>query len=153
VRTIGIKTATRFTRAELGAKPDEKVYFKVNTIDIHGVVSRTSGRSPIRQFTNEVPAPDAFAATYLRTSDVLTMHWKVDSAAVVGRGNVLGYEFEYIWPGTTTWAHFDSPIVGATQAAFSLANVPSGGMTVRIRSIGWPGQAYSEWTTPIVIRK
>jgi hypothetical protein len=153
VRTIGIKTATRFTRAELGAKPDEKVYFKVNTIDIHGVVSRTSGRSPIRQFTNEVPAPDAFAATYLRTSDVLTMHWKVDSAAVVGRGNVLGYEFEYIWPGTTTWTHFDSPIVGVTQAAFSLANVPAGGMTVRIRSIGWPSQAYSAWTTPIVIRK
>jgi hypothetical protein len=109
--------------------------------------------SPTRQFTDTVPTPDAFAATYERSSDVLTIKWKQPNGAEVGGDNVMGYEFEYIWPGTTTWTHFDSPIVGATQAAFSLANVPSGGMTVRIRSIGWPGQAYSGWTIPIGIRK
>jgi len=153
VRTIGIKTAARFSRSELGAQLNERVNFSVKTIDIHGVKSRPSGVSPTRQFTDTVPTPDAFAATYERSSDVLTIKWKQPNGAEVGGDNVMGYEFEYIWPGTTTWTHFDSPIVGATQAAFSLANVPSGGMTVRIRSIGWPGQAYSAWTTPIVIKK
>ena len=167
VRTIGIKTAARFTPSELGARrgtglwglpylPNDWVRFKVRTIDIHGNKSRASSWSPARQFTDALPAPDAFAATYERTSDVLIMKWKKPDA--FGTYNVLGYELEYIWPGDSTWTHFDV-IVGRTQAAYpyqatySLEKFLAARMTVRIRSIGWPGQEYSAWTPSITITK
>ena len=71
-----------------------------------------------------------------------------------GGANVGGYDFAYMWPGSTTWTQLGSPLSYASESAvFSLENVPRGTFKVRIRSIGWPDKLYSEWTTTRSVRK
>lgn len=138
----------RLSRDEIGAAENDVVQFRVSTLSTSGKRSAASAPSPQRQFTNALPAPTDFAATYEPTNGYLTMTWNAPSASLQGGRNVGGYEFLYLWPGYNTWTNLGSPI-GTDRngrAVFDLINVPKGIFQVKIRSIGWPGQTYSEFT-------
>lgn len=152
--TSGTRTAIRLTTKSLGTKAGDIVRFRVITVPVYGADSRASNPSPRRQQTNAVPSPTDFAATYDAVSDYLTMTWKNPPITTDGGANVGGYEFAYMWPGSTTWTQLGSPLsYDSERAVFSLENVPRGTFRVRIRSIGWPDSLYSDWTMTRSIRK
>ena len=138
----------RFTRDEVGAAENDVVQFRVSTLSTSGKRSAASTPSSQRQFTNALPAPTDFAATYEASNGYLTMTWNPPSASLPGGRNVGGYEFSYTWPGQNTWTILGSPIGtgGSRGAVFDLVNVPKGEFKVKIRAMGWPGQIYSEFT-------
>ena len=150
----GTRTAIRLTTKSLGTKPGDIVRFRVITVPVYGADSRASAPSPRRQQTDAVPAPTDFAATYDAVTDYLTMTWKNPAITTNGGANVGGYEFAYMWPGSTTWTQLGSPLsYDSERAVFSLENVPRGTFRVRIRSIGWPDSLYSDWTVTRSVRK
>ena len=152
--TSGARTAIRLTTKSLGTKSGDIVRFRVITVPVYGADSRASNPSPRRQQTNSVPAPTDFAATYDAVTDYLTMTWKNPAITVNGGANVGGYDFAYMWPGSTTWTQLGSPLsYDAERAVFSLENVPRGTFKVRIRSISWPDSLYSDWTMTRSVRK
>ena len=152
--TTGTRTAIRLTTKSLGTKAGDIVRFRVITVPTYGADSRASNPSPRRQQTNTVPAPGDFAATYDALTDYLTMTWKNPAITTSGGANVGGYEFAYMWPGSTTWTQLGSPLsYDSERAVFSLENVPRGTFKVRIRSIGWPDSLYSDWTLTRSVRK
>lgn len=152
--TSGSRTAIRLTTKSLGTKSSDIVRFRVITVPVYGADSRASNPSPRRQQTNAVPAPTDFAATYDAVTDYLTMTWKNPAITTTGGANVGGYDFAYMWPGSTTWTQLGSPLsYDAQRAVFSLENVPRGTFKVRIRSIGWPDSLYSDWTVTKSVRK
>ena len=152
--TTGTRTAIRLTTKSLGTKAGDIVRFRVITVPTYGADSRASNPSPRRQQTNTVPAPNDFAATYDALTDYLTMTWKNPAITTNGGANVGGYEFAYMWPGSTTWTQLGSPLsYDPERAVFSLENVPRGTFKVRIRSIGWPDSLYSDWTLTRSVRK
>ena len=152
--TTGTRTAFRLTTKSLGTKAGDIVRFRVITVPTYGADSRASNPSPRRQQTNAVPAPTEFAATYDAVTDYLTMTWKNPAITTNGGANVGGYEFAYMWPGSTTWTQLGSPLsYDSERAVFSLENVPRGTFKVRIRSIGWPDSLYSDWTMTRSVRK
>lgn len=152
--TTGTRTAIRLTTKSLGTKAGDIVRFRVFTVPVYGADSRASNPSPRRQQTNAVPAPTDFAATYDAVTDYLTMTWKNPVITVNGGANVGGYDFAYMWPGSTTWTQLGSPLsYDSERAAFSLEEVPRGTFKVRIRSIGWPDSLYSDWTMTRSVRK
>ena len=152
--TSGARTAIRLTTKSLGTKAGDIVRFRVFTVPTYGADSRASNSSPRRQQTNAVPAPTDFAATYDAVTDYLTMTWKNPAITTTGGANVGGYDFAYMWPGSTTWTQLGSPLsYDSERAVFSLDNVPRGTFKVRIRSIGWPDSLYSDWTMTRSVRK
>ena len=152
--TSGARTAIRLTTKSLGTKAGDIVRFRVITVPVYGADSRASNPSPRRQQTDAVPAPTDFAATYDAVTDYLTMTWKNPVITVNGGANVGGYDFAYMWPGSTTWTQLGSPLsYDSERAVFSLENVPRGTFKVRIRSIGWPDSLYSDWTMTRSVRK
>ena len=152
--TTGTRTAIRLTTKSLGTKAGDIVRFRVITVPTYGADSRASNPSPRRQQTNTVPAPTDFAATYDAVTDYLTMTWKNPAITTNGGANVGGYEFAYMWPGSTTWTQLGSPLsYDSERAVFSLENVPRGTFKVRIRSISWPDSLYSDWTVTRSVRK
>ena len=152
--TSGARTAIRLTTKSLGTKSGDIVRFRVITVPVYGADSRASNPSPRRQQTNAVPAPTDFAATYDAVTDYLTMTWKNPAITVNGGANVGGYDFAYMWPGSTTWTQLGSPLsYDSERAVFSLENVPRGTFKVRIRSISWPDSLYSDWTMTRSVRK
>jgi hypothetical protein len=152
--TSGSRTAIRLTTKSLGTKSGDIVRFRVITVPVYGADSRASNPSPRRQQTDAVPAPTDFAATYDAVTDYLTMTWKNPVITVNGGANVGGYDFAYMWPGSTTWTQLGSPLsYDSERAVFSLENVPRGTFKVRIRSIGWPDSLYSDWTMTRSVRK
>lgn len=152
--TSGTRTSIRLTTKSLGTKAGDIVRFRVFTVPVYGADSRASNPSPRRQQTNAVPPPADFAATYDAVTDYLTMSWKNPAITTNGGANVGGYEFAYMWPGSTTWTLLGSPLsYDSERAVFSLENVPRGTFRVRIRSIGWPDSLYSDWTVTRSVRK
>lgn len=152
--TSGARTAIRLTTKSLGTKSGDIVRFRVITVPVYGADSRASNPSPRRQQTNSVPAPTDFAATYDAVTDYLTMTWRNPAITVNGGANVGGYDFAYMWPGSTTWTQLGSPLsYDSERAVFSLENVPRGTFKVRIRSISWPDSLYSDWTMTRSVRK
>lgn len=152
--TSGSRTAIRLTTKSLGTKVGDIVRFRVFAVPVYGADSRASNPSPRRQQTDAVPAPTDFAATYDAVTDYLTMTWKNPAITTNGGANVGGYDFAYMWPGSTTWTQLGSPLsYDAQRAVFSLENVPRGTFRVRIRSIGWPDSLYSDWTVTKSVRK
>ena len=152
--TSGTRTALRLTAKSLGTKSGDIVRFRVITVPVYGADSRASNASPRRQQTDSVPAPSDFAATYDTVTDYLTMTWKNPAITNRGGANVGGYDFAYMWPGSTTWTQLGSPLsYDSERSVFSLENVPRGTFKVRIRSIGWPDSLYSDWTVTRSIRK
>ncbi|MDD2818606.1 MAG: hypothetical protein PHN51_07415 [Candidatus Nanopelagicales bacterium] len=146
----------RLTREQVGADEFDTVEFRVSTLSTSGKRSRPSPESPRRQFTNELPAPVNVNATYDSSLGWMTITWAAPDTAVPGGRNVMGYEFSYQWPGSTSWTTFGDPVgskVGSTSAVFDLVNVPKGVLNVRIRSVGWPGQIYSAYSSPIGVVK
>jgi hypothetical protein len=155
VTTSNKVPSKRLTREQVGANENDLVVFRVSTLSTSGKRSRPSPQSPQRQFTNALPVPVNFNATYSSVTDYLTMSWTIPSPSLPGGSNVIAYEFSYMWPGSTTWTVLGDPIgTGArVTSIFSLANVPKGAFNVRIRAMGWPGQTYSDFTTPLAVVK
>lgn len=152
--TRGTRTVFELSAKSLGTKANDIVRFRVITMPVYGADSRASTPSSRRQQTNSVPAPTDFAATYDAVTDYLTMTWKNPTITTRGGAKVGGYDFSYRWPGSNTWTELGTPLSYESQkAVFSLANVPRGTFSVRIRSIGWPDKLYSEWTTTRSVRK
>jgi len=153
--TSNLGPAKRLTREQVGANENDLVMFRVSTLSTSGKRSTPSPQSPQRQFTNALPVPVSFNATYSSTTDYLTMSWTIPPASLPGGRNVVGYEFSYMWPGATVWSVWGNPIdAGAGPTSiFSLSIVPKGVLNVRIRAVGWPGQIYSDFTTPIGVEK
>ncbi|CAB4630252.1 unannotated protein [freshwater metagenome] len=146
----------RLTREQVGADEFDTVEFRVSTLSTSGKRSRTSPESPRRQFTNELPTPVNVNATYDSSLGWMTMTWAAPDTAMPGGRNVMGYEFSYQWPGATSWTTFGDPVgsnMGSTSAVFDLVNVPKGVLNVRIRSVGWPGQIYSGYSSPLAVVK
>lgn len=138
----------RLTRDEVGAAENDVVQFRVSTLSTSGKRSAASAPSPQRQFTDAIPAPIDFTASYEAVNGYLTMTWNPPSVSLPGGPNVGGYEFLYMWPGSNIWTVLGNPIGTdrSGRAVFDLINVPKGELKVKIRSIGWPGQTYSEFT-------
>jgi hypothetical protein len=152
--TSSTATALTLTRTELGVAAGDYVRFRVNTVAKSGDLSAFSAASPWRQMTDTVATPTGFTASYDAKADYLTMRWDEPRGEVVGGSNVHGYEFQYMWPGTSAWVLLGDPLRGGTTTAvFSLSNVPKGTLKVRIRAISWPEKYLSDWTAEAAIRK
>jgi hypothetical protein len=152
--TSSTATALTLTRADLGVAAGDYVRFRVNTVAKSGDLSAFSAASPWRQMTDTVATPTGFTASYDAKADYLTMRWDEPRGEVVGGSNVHGYEFQYMWPGTSAWVLLGDPLRGgSTTAVFSLSNVPKGTLKVRIRAISWPEKYLSDWTAEAAIRK
>ncbi len=142
--------------AQLGVDAGKEVRFRVSTVATNGRRSGPSPPSPARVLTNELPPPTGFTATYNPAVGHMTITWtKPSTSAGAGARNVQGYEFEYRWPGRDSWTTWESPIGmdNGTVMVFDLVNVSPGVFGTRIRSIGWPGRIYSEFTAPAEITK
>ncbi len=152
--TTGTRTAIRLTTKSLGTKAGDIVRFRVITVPTYGADSRASNPSPRRQQTNTVPSPNDLAASYDSATDVLRLTWKNPPITTTGGANVVGYDFAYMWPGSSTWTQLGTPLTYDKESAeFSLEYVPRGTFRVRIRSIGWPDVLYSDWTVTRSVRK
>jgi hypothetical protein len=152
--TSSTATALTLTRADLGVAAGDYVRFRVNTVAKSGDLSAFSAASPWRQMTDTVATPTGFTAAYDAKADYLTMRWDEPRGEVLGGSNVHGYEFQYMWPGTSAWVLLGDPLRGGTTSAvFSLSNVPKGTFKVRIRAISWPEKYLSDWTAEAAIRK